>query len=67
MADRKLYRSRSVKMLGGVCGGLSGYFNIDVTLVRIIWVAAIFLGLGSGIIFYVLCWLIIPEEQNATG
>jgi len=63
LTDRKLYRSRTVKMLGGVCGGLSNFFNIDVTLVRIIWVAAVFLGLGSGLIFYVLCWLIIPEEK----
>jgi len=62
MAEKKLYRSSTKKMLGGICGGLSDYFNVDVTLVRLLWVAAIIFGFGAGIILYFICWLIIPEE-----
>jgi phage shock protein PspC (stress-responsive transcriptional regulator) len=53
-------------MFGGVCGGLSEYFKMDVTLIRLLWAAAVFLGLGAGIIFYLLCWIIIPQEPFYT-
>lgn len=59
--DKKLYRSRYKKVIGGVCGGFSEFFSIDVTIVRLIWAAAIFLA-GTGLLFYFICWLIIPEE-----
>lgn len=62
MTEKKLYRSNRKKMLGGVCGGFSDYFNIDVTIVRLLCVAAVIFGFGSGIILYLVCWLIIPEE-----
>lgn len=62
MAEKKLYRSARKKMLGGVCGGVSDYFNIDVTLVRLLWAAAVVFGFGTGIILYILCWIIFPEE-----
>lgn len=61
MAEKKLYRSRNKKMLGGVCGGLSDFFNVDVTLIRLGWIAALLLA-GTGLLFYLLCWIIIPEE-----
>lgn len=59
---KKLYRSRRERMLGGVCGGLADYFNIDVTLVRLALVALTLAG-GSGSIFYLIGWIIIPEED----
>jgi len=57
---RKLYRSREQKMLGGVCGGIAEYFDVDVTLVRLICLLAIFSGFG--LIPYIIAWIIIPEN-----
>ncbi|MFO7959496.1 MAG: PspC domain-containing protein [Nitriliruptoraceae bacterium] len=58
---RKLYRSRSDRMLGGVCGGLATYLGMDVTVVRLIAVATILLP-GPSIIAYLLAWIVVPEE-----
>lgn len=58
---KRLYRSRSERMLGGVCGGLGEYLNIDPTIVRIIFIFAGLLG-GPGVIAYIVMLLIIPEE-----
>jgi len=58
---RKLYRSRSDRMIGGVCGGLATYFGVDATVVRLIAVATILLP-GPSIIAYLLAWIIVPEE-----
>ena len=59
--DRKLYRSNKDKMLGGVCGGLAEYFDVDATIVRVVFVISLFLG-GTGILAYILLWIIVPEE-----
>ncbi|MHB1420590.1 MAG: PspC domain-containing protein [Bacillota bacterium] len=56
---KKIYRSRKDKMLGGVCGGLSAYFCVDVTLIRIIWVVVALAG-GIGFLAYVIAWVLIP-------
>lgn len=61
---KRLYRSGSRQMLGGVCAGLAAYFDTDVTLIRLIWVLAAFFG-GSGLLAYIIAWLIIPEEPGA--
>ncbi|NLP18264.1 MAG: PspC domain-containing protein [Firmicutes bacterium] len=59
---RKLYRSRTQRMLAGVCGGIAEYFNVDVTLIRLGLAFLIFFtGIFPGLIFYVLAALIIPE------
>ncbi len=58
---RRLYRSRHERVIAGVAGGIADYFNVDVTLIRLIWVVAIFAG-GSGLIAYIVAALIIPEE-----
>ena len=58
---RKLYRSRTDRKLAGVCGGLAQYFNIDPTLIRVLFVVLAVLG-GSGLIIYLLMWLIVPNE-----
>lgn len=59
--DKKLYRSTKEKMVAGVCGGLSEYFDIDPAIVRVIFVVSLFAG-GAGVIAYIILWLIVPEE-----
>jgi len=59
--NKKLYRSRKEKMLGGVCGGLAEYFNVDPTLVRIIFVVSLFAG-GTGVIAYIILLIVVPQE-----
>ena len=60
--DKKLYRSNTNKMLCGVCGGIGEYFNIDATIIRLIW--AIFACSGAGILAYFIAAVIIPVGQN---
>ncbi len=57
--ERRLYRSNTEKIIGGVCGGLGEYFEIDPVLVRIITVILI-LGTGLGLLAYIIGWIIIP-------
>ncbi len=59
--ERRLYRSRSQRMLGGVCGGLAEYLNTDPTVIRLLWVLFAFLGMGTGFIVYLIAWVIVPE------
>ncbi len=59
MATRKLYRSQTDKLIGGVCGGLAEYFNIDPTLVRLFFVLLLFTPL-HGLIVYLILWIITP-------
>ena len=61
MNSKKLYRSRKDKMLGGVAGGIAEYFDVDPTIVRIIFVVALFIG-GGGFIAYLIMWIVVPEE-----
>jgi phage shock protein C len=58
---RRLYRSRSNRQVAGVCGGLAQYFNLDATLIRILFVVLAVLG-GSGIVLYLAMWIIVPKE-----
>ena len=62
--EKKLYRSTTDKKLAGVCAGLSKYFTIDVTLVRLIWAIVTLCTVGTGILAYVICALLIPEEPT---
>ncbi len=59
--EKRLFRSRTNKMLGGVCGGLGDYFNIDPVLIRVIFVAGTFVT-GIGLLAYILLWIIVPFE-----
>lgn len=60
---RRLYRNPNDKMLGGVCGGLGVYFDIDVTIIRLLFAACILL-VGVGLLAYVLAWIIIPVART---
>ena len=62
MNSKKLHRSRIDRMIAGVCGGLAKYFDIDPTIVRVLFVVSIFIG-GGGIVAYIILWIVVPEEQ----
>ena len=62
--SKKLTRSVNQKMLGGVCGGLAEYFDVDVSLVRLLFVG---IGLVTALLpmtfFYLIAWIVIPQER----
>jgi len=60
---RRLYRSRSDRMLGGVAGGLASYLQVDPALTRLAF-AALVLAAGSGLLAYIIAWMVIPEEPE---
>lgn len=62
---KKLCKDREHKLICGVCAGIAEYFNIDPTLVRVIWAIAsiILVGIG-GILAYVICALILPDKSK---
>ncbi len=62
ISPKRLKRSLTDKMVGGVCGGLAKYFDIDATLIRLIFAfAAVFA--GTGILAYIVMWIIVPKED----
>ncbi len=65
---KRLYRSRKNRMLGGVCGGIAEYFEIDPVIVRLIAVALFFVG-GSAVLAYIIALIVIPYEpwEAASG
>jgi phage shock protein C len=62
----KLYRSRTNRQVAGVCGGLAKRFNVDVTLVRVLFVLLGIFG-GSGIVLYIAMWIIVRKEPPVGG
>ena len=66
METKKLYRSRTDRMVGGVCGGLGKYLSLDATVVRLIAVVLMVLtGVIPGVIAYLILMLIVPLEPEA--
>ena len=63
MEPKKLYKSKTQRIICGVCGGLAEYFNIDPTLVRLGAVVLTCAG-GSGILAYIIAAIIIPRDPN---
>ena len=61
--EKTLYRSASNKMLAGVCSGLAKYLGMDPTVIRVIW-AVLSLFAFIGVVAYIICALIIPEEPT---
>ena len=59
--EKKLYRSITDRKIAGVCGGLAKYFGFDSTMVRLALALLVIFG-GVGILAYIICALIIPEE-----
>ncbi len=58
---KRLYRSEDERIVAGVCGGVGEYFDIDPVIVRIAWIILTVAG-GSGILLYILAWLIVPSQ-----
>ena len=62
---KKLHRSTKDKMLAGVCGGIAEYFQLDPTIIRVLFVLfSVFA--GGGILAYIILWLVIPKEPDTT-
>ncbi|MDP2872302.1 MAG: PspC domain-containing protein [Bacillota bacterium] len=60
---KRLYRSKVNNIIGGVCGGLAEYLDIDPTIVRLAWILSAFAG-GLGLLAYIVAWLIIPPHPE---
>ena len=61
--EKKLYRSRTDKKICGVCGGFAKYFDMDVTIMRLIAVLLVLFGC-SGVLSYIICALVMPKEPG---
>jgi len=64
--NKNFYRINENKMLAGVCTGLAVYFNIDVTLIRLLWVFATLASGGLGILAYIVAIIVFPDIDNST-
>jgi len=64
---KKLYRSTDQRVIAGVCGGLAEYFDIDVTIVRLIAVALLLPGGLPGILPYAIMWIVVPSKEKAAN
>ena len=63
---KRLYRDDENRVLGGVCSGMSAYFDIDPVFLRILFVLLIFLGVGVSAIVYLILWIVVPKAQTTT-
>ncbi|MCQ4628343.1 PspC domain-containing protein [Corynebacterium sp. CCUG 65737] len=60
--NKKLVRSMNDRYIAGVCGGIAETYNIDPTLVRLVFVALFLAGM-SGLLIYIICWIVIPNAE----
>jgi len=56
---RRLMRSSTDKKIAGVCAGLADYFDLDPTIVRVLWFLAVFFA-GTGFLAYIILWIVLP-------
>lgn len=61
---RRLVRSRSNRMIAGVCAGVANYFNTDPTVVRIVFLLLLLPGGVPGPLIYLVLWAVMPDESN---
>lgn len=64
MNGKKLYKSRNDKKISGVCAGIAEYFGIDPTLIRLLWAVVTLFTVGTGVLAYIICAIIIPEMPD---
>jgi phage shock protein PspC (stress-responsive transcriptional regulator) len=64
---KRLYRSKNDRMLGGVCAGLGEHLDVDPTVIRLIWAVIAVLSIGTGVLVYILAWILIPEEDTGSS
>ena len=62
--NKRLYRSRTDTVIGGVASGLATYLDADPALVRIAWAILIVVTGGAALIVYIVCWIVVPEEPE---
>ncbi len=62
--EKQLRRSKKDSVLGGVAGGLAKYFNIDVVIVRLLFVVSLFVSFGVSLFAYIVLWVVLPEEPS---
>jgi len=62
-SSKKLHRSRRARKIAGVCGGFGEYFEIDPTLVRLLWLITAFFA-GWGLLGYFIAWVVMPDEPE---
>lgn len=65
--EKKLYKIDEGKKLDGVCGGIAEYFNIDPTLVRLVWALVTLCTVGLGLFGYLICAIIMPRKTEVVG
>jgi phage shock protein PspC (stress-responsive transcriptional regulator) len=63
--NRRLYRSRRDSVLGGVCGGVADYLDMDPSIVRIIWAVLTLVTGGLFLVLYIVMWIVVPEGPSA--
>ena len=61
--EKRLFKSKKNRVLDGVCGGIGEYFDVDPTLIRLLWVLITLFSLGAGVIAYIIACIIIPEKR----
>ncbi|WP_199431383.1 PspC domain-containing protein [Qaidamihabitans albus] len=64
VTTRKLRRSTDDKMLAGVCGGWARLLGVDAAIIRILLVAATIFGVGTPVLLYAACWILMPEDTE---
>ena len=63
LARKRLVRPRTSRKIAGVCAGMAEYFDLDITLVRVLWlVITFFTGIVFGLVAYIVAWIVMPEE-----
>ncbi|HLD40098.1 MAG TPA: PspC domain-containing protein [Candidatus Nanoarchaeia archaeon] len=61
---KRLYRSRRDKVIGGVCGGIARYLDVNPVVVRLVWAIGTLISMGAGLLAYLIAWIIVPEEPS---
>lgn len=64
LTEKKLVRPMGNNWIAGVCAGFARFFNVDVTIVRLLWLGSVIL-VGTGILAYIICWIVMPREYSA--
>lgn len=63
MNNKRFYKIDEGKKLAGVCGGVAEYFNLDPTIVRVVWLL-LALGCGTGLLLYIVCTIVFPHKYE---
>ena len=61
---KRLYRSGKDRVLGGVCGGIAEYLEVDPVVIRLLWVVFTLVSMGAGVLIYLIAWVIVPRNPD---